>query len=133
KSYRQFAEETLHVVPDGEFLLFGENLYLQPSDLPDLKGIKIARPGWHLGTVKKNRFEPSHALALALRADQVRHTVDLAADSTEVHQYLQGHTLTIDSPKGWVLLTVDGYPLSWGKQSGGIIKNHYPKGLRWLT
>ena len=29
------------------------------------------RPGLHLGTLKKNRFEPSHALALALRPDQV--------------------------------------------------------------
>ncbi|MCR5441727.1 MAG: Fmu (Sun) protein, partial [Lachnospiraceae bacterium] len=23
-----------------------------------------------------------------------------------------------------------GYSLGWGKASGGIIKNHYPRGLR---
>ena len=26
----------------------------------------------------------------------------------------------------------DGFPLGFGKQSGGVVKNHYPKGLRNL-
>lgn len=132
-SYRQFASDTLQTVPEGEFLLFGDQLYITPADLPELKGLKIARPGWHLGTVKKNRLEPSHALALSLPADQFQHTFDLAADSEEVRLYLRGETLSIDSAKGWNVLTVDGFPLGWAKQAGGMLKNHYPKGLRWLT
>ena len=24
----------------------------------------------------------------------------------------------------------DGYPLGWGKRTGDVVKNHYPKGLR---
>jgi NOL1/NOP2/fmu family ribosome biogenesis protein len=59
--------------------------------------------------------------------------VDLSADSEEVHNYLRGETLSLESAKGWVVITVDGYPLGWAKQAGGILKNHYPKGLRWLT
>jgi NOL1/NOP2/fmu family ribosome biogenesis protein len=31
---------------------------------------------------------------------------------------------------GWVLVTVDGFGLGWGKRTGGTLKNHYPKGLR---
>ena len=32
--------------------------------------------------------------------------------------------------KGWTLVLVDGYPVGWGKLAGGMLKNHYPKGLR---
>ena len=32
--------------------------------------------------------------------------------------------------KGWQLICVDGYPLGWGKRTGDVVKNHYPKGLR---
>lgn len=28
------------------------------------------------------------------------------------------------------LVSVEGIPLGWGKESSGVIKNHYPKGLR---
>lgn len=133
KSYHEFASETLQRIPEGEFLLFGDQLYLSPAGLPDLSGLKIARAGWHLGTVKKNRFEPSHHLALGLHLADIRHTVDLPADHPQVLQYLRGDTLSMESPKGWVVLTIDGFPLGWCKQAGGQLKNHYPKGLRWLS
>ena len=32
--------------------------------------------------------------------------------------------------KGWVLACFAGLPLGWGKISDGMMKNHYPKGLR---
>ena len=47
----------------AEYVMFGDQLYLLPGEMPDLKGLKVLRPGLHMGTVKKNRFEPSHALA----------------------------------------------------------------------
>ena len=43
---------------------------------------------------------------------------------------LNGQTLQADGEKGWYLMTVDGYSIGWGKLAGGMIKNHYPKGLR---
>jgi NOL1/NOP2/sun family putative RNA methylase len=132
KNWHTFAEESLHLAPGGDFLLFGDELYIQPSGLPALDGLKIKRAGLHLGTVKKNRFEPSHALALALRPEDVRYSLDFPADSGEIHKYLHGETLQAEAPKGWLLLTVDGFPLGWAKSSGGTLKNHYPKGLRWL-
>ena len=36
----------------------------------DLAGLKIVRPGLHMGTMKKNRFEPSHALALSMKKEE---------------------------------------------------------------
>lgn len=135
KEYRDFTvfcEENLQGFPfKGIYLRFGEQLYLGPVGMPDIKGLKVLRPGLHLGTFKKNRFEPSHALALALCKEQVRRYVDLSAKSEETVKFLNGQTLTLkDGEKGWCLVCVEGYSLGWGKFSGGILKNHYPKGLR---
>ncbi len=89
-----------------------------------------APPGTASGNLKKNRFEPSHALALALRPDQVKHVCNLESDDPQVKAYLNGQTLNMDGEKGWYLVAVDGYSIGWGKLAGGILKNHYPKGLR---
>ena len=117
-------------VGSGIYLKFGDQLYLCPPDMPATKGMKILRPGLHLGTMKKNRFEPSHALALALRPGEVKYTYDLRADSREVRDYLNGMTFPAEGEKGWYLITADGYSIGWGKLAGGVMKNHYPKGLR---
>lgn len=109
-----------------------------PEEMPSLKGLKVLRPGLHLGTLKKNRFEPSHALALALNAEQVAHSLNLSAESDEIRDYLKGQTLNTSvieglqkgGEKGWYLVCVDGFSTGWGKFAGGILKNHYPKGLR---
>ena len=117
-------------VPEGPLLRFGEQLYLVPDHMPALKGLKVLRPGLHLGTLKKNRFEPSHALALALRPGEVRRTWELSADGEEIRAYLTGATFPAEGEKGWYLITVDGYSIGWGKLAGKVMKNHYPKGLR---
>ena len=130
KEYLDFAKETLRNKPEGRLIRFGEQLYLVPENMPSTKGLKVLRPGLHLGTMKKNRFEPSHALALALRPEDVLHSHDMAGNSQDVRAYLNGQTLQADGEKGWYLMTVDGYSIGWGKLAGGMIKNHYPKGLR---
>lgn len=159
REFLDFAKEALTIPAEeltaGKILLrFGEQLYLAPAETPSLRGLKVLRPGLHLGTVKKNRFEPSHALALFLKKEQVVHAVNLACDGTAVRKYLEGQTLTIGEGcdvemadimtrgrmaaeqadvsllKGWCLVCVDGYSLGWGKAAGAILKNHYPKGLR---
>ena len=81
--------------------------------------------------MKKNRFEPGHALAMGLTPGDACQVIDLAADSAEVSAYLRGETLRVAGDDGWVMVAVDGFPLGWGKRVRGIVKNHYPKGLRW--
>ena len=111
--------------------------------MPSLRGLKVLRPGLHLGTMKKNRFEPSHALALALRPEEVLHTVDFCSGEVteadgerkfvpgrEIMAYLNGQSFPMEGEKGWYLVTVDGYSIGWGKLAGTMLKNHYPKGLR---
>jgi NOL1/NOP2/fmu family ribosome biogenesis protein len=67
-------------------------------------------------------------LALTLDASQAALVEPL--DSEKAARYLAGETLTKSGEPGWVLVTFDGFPLGWGKRSGDVIKNHYPKGLR---
>ena len=126
--FLEFQKECLKEKCSGVFLKFGEQLYLGPKDMPALTKLKVLRPGLHLGTLKKNRFEPAHALALSLSAEQVKQSYDLNVE--EAQRFIGGQTFTVEQEKGWHLITVDGYSLGWGKAAGGIMKNHYPKGLR---
>ena len=114
----------------GQYLRFGDNLYLVPEGFPELKGLKVLRPGLHLGECRKNRFEPSHALALALGPKDVRHVFSMHTSDYLPAAYLNGQTFPAEGEKGWYLICVDGISLGWGKLAGGIMKNHYPKGLR---
>lgn len=130
--YKNFADQYLNIVHDGNFALFGDHLYIQPPEVPNLDGLKVVRPGLHLGVLQRNRFEPSHALALTLDAADVKLKADYRADAPEVQKYLRGETLPRRGEKGWTLIMVNGFSLGWAKQSDGMLKNHYPKGLRWL-
>ena len=111
------------------FRLFGDNLYIMPEETPSLSGLKVLRCGLHIGTFKKDRFEPAHAMALTLGKEDVKFYVDADEDTAE--SYVHGMTLEGEG-NGWCLIGVCGYSLGWGKASGGRVKNHYPKGLRIL-
>ena len=131
-SYKSFAGEALRAeaVLPGQYIRFGDNLYLVPEELPSLKGLKVLRPGLHVGTDKKNRFEPAHALALALSPAEAKHVWNFSPEDPAVAAYLNGQTFAAEGEKGWYLICVGGFSLGWGKLAGGIMKNHYPKGLR---
>ena len=94
----------------------------------DLKKLKVIRSGLQLGMIKKDRFEPSHSLAMALRKDEAVRCIEL--DEDEALKYRHGEEIRKDCDNGWTLVCVDGVSLGWGKAVNGVIKNHYPKGLR---
>ncbi len=111
-----------------------DRLYYLPEELPNLSGLRILRSGLLLGEMKKNRFEPSQALACALKADEYDNCYSLAAEDEDVIRYLKCETITAkESVKdGFVLVCVDGYPLGWGKVANGVIKNKYLAGWRMM-
>lgn len=114
----------------GSLQMFGEQIYLVPRAMVSMDGMKVVRPGLHIGTDKKNRIEPSHALALALRAEEVGEDRKMELTEEQAERYLHGESLPAGERKGWTLLVHKGYPLGFGKAAGGQMKNHYPKGLR---
>lgn len=135
--YEEFKKKLGLAIEGENYHLFGEQLYLVPQGMTDIKGLKVERPGLHLGSFKKRRFEPSHGLALSLQASQVSNSISFPADSAEIRAYLHGESIYLEKYQaelsgGWCLVLVDGFSVGWGKVSNGILKNHYPKGLRWL-
>ena len=125
--WQQFAKTLSIDLPKGNFLTFGQSLYLAPAEMPSIKGLKVVRPGLELGQALKNRFEPAHALALWLK--ECGNTYDLSSEGSEIRDYLHGEVIPAEKT-GWCLVTVDGYSMGWGKGDGRVLKNHYPKGLR---
>ena len=80
-----------------------EQVYYLPEGLRTGLPLRFLRTGLHLGELKKGRFEPSQAFAMALKKEEypVR------------------------------LVTVEGFPLGWAKGNGMTLKNKYYAGWRW--
>ena len=127
-AWEAFARQTLATAPAGRLLRKGEQVYLAPEHMPDLGALQVVRVGLWLGTLKPGRFEPSHALALALLPGDARHSI--ALPDAAVERYLRGETFADAGPDGWALVAINGWPLGWGRRVGGVVKNFYPKGLR---
>ena len=127
KTWQPFTASLGIRLPDGKAATFGDTLYWAPPDMPDIRKLKVLRPGLELGTVKKDRFEPAHALALWLKTCENQQ--DYPADSGEISAYLRGDVIP-SKQKGWCLVSAEGYSIGWGKGDGRVLKNHYPKGLR---
>ena len=127
KEWSAFARELEIRLPEGKAVAFGQSLFWAPAGMPDIHRLKVLRPGLELGTVKKDRFEPAHALALWL--DSCKTTQSYAPDSGEMKAYLHGDVVP-SCEKGWCLVKAGAYSIGWGKGDGRVLKNHYPKGLR---
>ena len=127
KQWHDFAAQLQLQLPEGKPVLFGQNLFWAPEELPRLQGLRVLRPGLELGELKKDRFEPAHGLALWLQEAALQ--VTLEGTGSEIDAYLHGQTIPT-SCKGWCLVKADRYSIGWGKGDGKILKNHYPKGLR---
>ena len=140
--YREFEKdllkESITAEENGRFELFGDNLYFVPKEMIPMVGLRIERAGLCLGELKKGRFEPSHSLAMAMNLENVRKYINLKCEDLRVMKYLGGEGISVqegddipgENMSGWMLVATDGCPLGLGKISSGIIKNHYPKGLR---
>ncbi|MDE6210585.1 MAG: RsmF rRNA methyltransferase first C-terminal domain-containing protein, partial [Clostridia bacterium] len=129
KEFKAWQNENLSAQFDAN-LSFGQTLYSMPDGTPRLDGLKVERAGLQLGEYRKNRFEPSHALAMALKEGEVKRTLSLTKQDAE--KYLSGQTLDADGIKGWALVMYNSVSLGWCKCDGTYAKNHYPKGLRKL-
>ncbi len=127
REWLDFARELKIQLPAGKAVSFGSNLFWAPEELPDMKRLKVMRPGLELGEVKKGRFEPAHALALWLR--DCANTVSYDPEGPQIREYMHGNVLASDV-RGWCLIKAGDYSLGWAKGDGKQLKNHYPKGLR---
>lgn len=128
KLWTEFSMD-FHYEITGRLLVFNDHLWEVPELLPSLDGLKVMRTGLHLGDFKKNRFEPSYALALAMK--KTENIPCLSITQKEWQSYTAGETFQRDGDQGWVLLVLDKIPVGFGKQVKGTVKNFFPKGLRF--
>ncbi len=128
RAARQTARELLQalvcepVTADAEF---AGGLWQLPPMTPDLRSLRLLRPGLRLLHRQQKLLLPDHALSHACTA---RLRIEL--DAEQVRRYMHGETLDLPAEDGWCQALTDGVALGWGKMTQGVLKNHYPKGLR---
>lgn len=110
-------------------------VYYLPVGFPENARLRYLRTGLFLGELKKGRFEPGQALAMALKEQEFATTISFSRQDDRVIRYLKGETIFLHegeiSVKGWCLVCVDGYSLGFAKGNGMTLKNKYYPGWRW--
>lgn len=140
KLLSEFLDETISEdmaawIKNSRLVMFGEQLYRLPDMEVDIKGLKVQRAGLHIGEFKKQRFEPSHSLALALKLSEAKNVVKLTWDDPQTTGFFNGQSVMLsdeqaaECKKGWALVCVDGYPAGWGKVNGAQVKTIILRGL----
>lgn len=134
----EFLKDTQWDLDVSRLDIHGERIYYMPSGLPTMRGVRFLRSGLLLGELKKNRFEPSQALAMCLKKQEYKKVLDFPLSDDRVIKYLKGDTLDVEDmsaakEKGWYLICVDGYPLGFGKLANQTLKNKYLPGWRWMS
>ena len=134
----EFMKDCSYPVSGNDIEIQEDRVYLMPEGIKGIKGLRFLRSGLLLGTLTKDRFEPSQAFAMVMKKDQYKATIDLSSLDNRVIRYLKGETIEVDDlplkrQKGWQLVCVDGFPLGWGKLVNGSLRNKYLPGWRWQS
>lgn len=125
--YRELTEEELF----GEVRIFGNSIYILPEQLPIVKGLNVLYAGVEGALLENKRIIPHNALIHTLDASKMRAKIDFSAQSDEIRRYLKGEEVNASADfKGYGSICADGYNLGLVKSVSGVLKNHYPKGLR---
>ena len=155
---KAFLQENLVCVPNGDFVVLCDKLWLCPSAKMPSHGMVAA--GVCLGEAQKGRFVPHHQLFSAFGNLFLRRLC-LSFDSPLAATYLFGEELSINdialatsdvsvkckqaerrddrrdcyfapenAQNGWAAVILGGCASGGVKISNEVAKNHYPKGLR---
>lgn len=131
---KEFFEDTFINTDFAKRLyVHSDNVFILPELCPEIKGTGVIRAGVFAGTVKKNYFEPHHALFMSADKANIKRVVDLKMDDVRIKKFLHGEEISVEGNiKGYTAVCVEGIVTGFGKVSGGMLKNKYPKGLRIL-
>jgi len=112
-----------------------ERLYSSPKNCPisALYGYCIQVSGWvrlrRSGSNRRTRWR------CFLQPGQAQMWLDLPSEKracrrrSSLQAYLSGETIPGDGPSGWRLVSVDGWPLGWGKRRPGHPQEPFPARL----
>ena len=128
RALRQLTDELPLPELHGEAVLYGAQLHLLPPDCPPLDGVRVALAGLGLAEVGRSHVAPAYALCRALAPGAGSVEVDTQA----ALRLVRGEQIERAANDGWVLLHWHGLPVCPGKARDGIVKGHYPRGLKPL-
>ena len=142
KKYKKISDEAFDFferlkidIPAARLREKDGKVYLLPNDMPDITGLRVLRTGLFLGEIKTGRFEPSQALALALKRDEYDNILELKISDDRVIRYLKCESIDIEDGEakdGFCLVCVDGFTLGWAKIDKGRLKNKYLPSWRMM-
>ena len=100
--------------------------FLCPTKLPANFEELSLRPGLFLGSQTNGKFIPSHHYSHVQNASE---SIELTKE--EVVKYLKGETINKKCPDGYHFVSYMGMNLGVIYSLNGVLKNYYPKGLRF--
>ena len=70
-------------------------------------------------------------MGLALKPNEVKRVIEI--DEEQFKKYVAGEIVNLDQKygNGWYQIIVQGNGLGFAKVTGNILKNYFPKGLRF--
>jgi 16S rRNA C967 or C1407 C5-methylase (RsmB/RsmF family)/NOL1/NOP2/fmu family ribosome biogenesis protein len=115
---------------EGLVLMKNDQCYVTPMAPERWGKLPVMRPGWWIASLRHDKIFLDHALAMALGPQAVRAHVRLTPDDARLDTFLTGGAWPDTGSAGYVLVTVDAYPLGWGKRGAGKLRSRYPVHLR---
>ena len=132
KSFNEFLAKLNIHFDESRLYQNSDYIYYLPKNSTVNPSVHYIRTGLLLGRIRNDRFEPSRAFAMELRADEWKNPLNLANDDPRVLKYLKGETIDAeDEYEGYRLVCMSSHPLGWVKQSGNRCKNKYYPGWRY--
>ncbi len=133
EDFRRLYADCFSDAPRGVIRTFGGRVRLLPEALPELTLKGLLTAGIPAAEVRTNRLEPCHGLFMAAPAAACRRLLTLSLDDERGKRFLRGESLPAPGcPDGWTAVALEGLVTGFGKVTGGVLKNRYPKGLRLL-
>lgn len=133
---KTLAQVLVHEPPvAGLVLTKDDECYITPMAPDLLSRVPVLRRGWWVASLRHDKILPDHALAMALRPDDVQYTVRLSPGDQRLPSFLDGgfwieEGRQTTEPSGFALVTVDGFPLGWAKSDSSRVRSRYPVHLR---
>ena len=128
KIFSDFIKKTLDDFDMSKVYKYNDNLIYVDFDAK-IPSKKVFACGVKLGEVIKNRFEPHHQFFKCF-GKNFKNVIDLHDGDDRISKYLHGEVIEADTENGWCAVLYEGLALGGGKVVDGMVKNHYPKGLR---
>jgi 16S rRNA C967 or C1407 C5-methylase (RsmB/RsmF family)/NOL1/NOP2/fmu family ribosome biogenesis protein len=123
-AWTEFAAEILRNPIDPVRVEFrGSTFYVLP-DAMHLPASIALRPGLPLGRLVGATFRPAHALAMALRPEEVTAHEELG--DAEMLAFREGREVHRPGAPGWVLVTTGRWPVGWARRKGDILLAKLP-------